>query len=100
MADEETPLEKHTRLQREREMGVVVPLTEGKAKEILSHLHAGEPVFIFRAKDILSSFALDKYAEIVEKFAPDSPQLVSIVDTTNEFRAWQRANPDKVKLPD
>jgi hypothetical protein len=98
---EETPVERHLRLQRERDaQDNVIPLNDGKAKDILTHLHDGEPVFVFRAKDILSTFALDEYAKFVEKFSPASPQLVSIVDATNDFRAWQRANPDKVKLPD
>jgi hypothetical protein len=72
----------------------------GKAGHIVESLHLGEPVFIFRAQDILSTFALDEYAKIVEKFSPLSPQLKSIVDMANEFRAWQRAHPELVKLPD
>lgn len=71
-----------------------------KGDEILGHLIPGEPFFVFRAKDILSTFALDEYAKIVEKFTPHSPQLESLVEAINEFRAWQVANPDKVKLPD
>lgn len=106
----ETAEETKQRLQREHEarqaasmprMGVVpVAPVSGKAGEILQHLHPGEPVFILRAKDILSTFALDEYAKFVEKFSPHSPQLASIVDVTNDFRSWQVANPDKVKLPD
>ena len=72
----------------------------GKAGEILDHLYPDEPVFVFRAKDILSVFALDEYARIVEKYDAHGPQIQSIVDRANDFRAWQKANPDKVKLPD
>lgn len=71
-----------------------------KATQILAKLYPGEPFFVFRAKDILSTFALDEYAKFVEKFNPDSPMLVSLVDAINDFRAWQTNNPDKVKLPD
>ena len=99
MADEETPQEKHVRLQAAKGTNVI-PLNDGKAKEILGHLYPGEPVFIFRAKDLLSIFALDRYAEVVERFDPGSPHLASIVDALGEFREWQRAHPSKVKLPD
>lgn len=75
-------------------------LSPGKAADIVAHLFPGEPVFVFRAKDILSTFALDEYAKMVEKFSPGSPQLESIVDATNDFREWQRTHPQLIKLPD
>jgi len=82
-------------------MGVVpVAPVSGKAGEILQHLHKDEPVFIFRAQDLLSIFALEEYARVIEKYTPHGPQLESIVEAKNQFRAWQIANPSKVKLPD
>jgi len=71
-----------------------------KATSILGHLHPGEPYLVFRAQDILSSFALDTYLTLVEKFDPYGEQVESLTRVINEFRAWQQANPEKVKLPD
>lgn len=71
-----------------------------KAAQILSNLRQDEPFFIFRAQDILSSFALEAYLTLVEKFNANGPQVESLVDALNDFRTWQTANPDKVKLPD
>lgn len=84
--------------QHNRRLTAVPP--PGKGDHILGHLIPGEPFFVFRAKDILSTFALDEYAKLVEKFNPDSPQLVSLVDSINSFRSWQIDNPSEVKLPD
>ena len=66
----------------------------------LRKLHDGEPWFVFRAQDILSSFALEAYLTMLEKFNPNSPQVESCTHMVNAFRAWQQANPGKVKLPD
>lgn len=71
-----------------------------RAVEILSNLEPGEPFFVFRAKDILSTMALDEYAKLVERYGPLSDQLQSIGDAIHAFQVWQRNNPDKVKLPD
>lgn len=104
----ETPLqaemrlkEEHARKQREAaEQAAAKPALIGKDADILRHLEPGEPVFIFRAKDILSIMALDAYAGMVEKFSPHSDHLAAIVDRMKDFRDWQHANPSKVKLPD
>ena len=91
----------HARRQRETMAAQnIIPLTPGKAKEILTHLHEGEPVFIFRAQDILSVMVLSHYAKLIEDYTSGGGQLTSVIDTANEFREWQRANPGKVKLPD
>jgi hypothetical protein len=72
----------------------------GKAGEILAHLHPDEPIFVFRAQDILSVMVLSHYAKLLEDYQQDGSQLVSVVDAANDFRSWQKANPGKVKLPD
>lgn len=60
-----------------------------------------EPIFVLRAKDLLSVLALQAYIDFLEKYeANDAPILVEAVDRLNEFREWQKANPGKVKLPD
>lgn len=78
----------------------VVGREDTKAQSILDHLLPDEPYFVFRAKDILSSFGLEAYLTVVEKFDPTGEQAESLVHTINQFRTWQKANPDKVKLPD
>jgi hypothetical protein len=72
----------------------------GKAGEILSHLHPDEPIFVFRAQDILSVMVLSHYASLLEDYQQEGTQLASVIDAANDFRSWQRANPGKVKLPD
>lgn len=60
-----------------------------------------EPIFIFRAKDILSMFALKEYDRVVEMYQGDDHEFQGhIVDRIAEFRDWQRNNADKIKLPD
>ena len=59
-----------------------------------------EPTFTFRAQDILSVMVLDHYARLLEMYEPNGPKSVQVVDELNKFRAWQQANPGKVKLPD
>lgn len=100
--DEAWAREQFAKLNRLESARQPVPynLSADKANRILASLYADEPFFIFRAKDILSTLAIDEYAKWVEKFHPDSPQLISLVDEANRFRAWQVANPDKIKLPD
>jgi len=73
---------------------------KGKAGEILGHLHEDEPIFVFRAQDILSVMVLSHYSKLLEDFQQDGDQLTSVIDAANDFRTWQKANPGKVKLPD
>lgn len=77
-----------------------VPLLSGKAGQILGHLGRDEPVFIFRAQDILSTMVIKQYLSLVEIYNPNNLLLESIIDSMNEFIAWQQQNPEKVKLPD
>lgn len=72
----------------------------GKAGEIIDHLHDDEPVFVFRAQDILSVFALEAYAELIEKYDGQGKQAMSLSHAIQDFRYWQKANPQWVKLPD
>lgn len=74
--------------------------TSSKAGEILAHLQPDEPIFIFRAQDILSVMVLVHYASLLEDYQQDGDKLASVVDAANDFRSWQKANPGKVKLPD
>lgn len=78
----------------------VIPLLSGKAGQILQHLGRDEPVFIFRAKDILSTMVIMHYLTLVTSYNPDNFLIESITETLNEFRRWQQENPSEVKLPD
>ena len=71
-----------------------------KAAEILESVTADEPIFVFRAKDILSTMVLLHYLTLVESYNPHSEQCESITRWIDQFRKWQHANPEKVKLPD
>lgn len=60
-----------------------------------------EPYIIFRAKDILSLFALLEYERQIEHFQGDDHEFAEeLAERIQEFKQWQRANPDKIKLPD
>lgn len=60
-----------------------------------------EPIFILRAKDILSLFPLKEYERMVEMFGPDEHEMQMRVATRiAEFREWQRNNVSRVKYPD
>jgi hypothetical protein len=73
----------------------------GKAGEILASLDEGEPIFILRARDLLSTLTIRHYASLVEDYLfMGGNQLKNIVMMANEFAEWQRKNPGKVHLPD
>ena len=59
----------------------------------LEKLHPGEPYFLIRAQDVFSPAAVQAYATI-------SQQRKSLHTVIDAFLAWQKANPDKVKVPD
>ena len=80
-------------------MTPVVPVS-GKAGEILQSLHPDEPVFVFRAKDLLSPFALLAYRDLVDSYNPGGVHARDVNAAIVNFRAWQVANPQKVKFPD
>lgn len=74
---------------------------EGKAGEILAHLEPGEPIFVLRARDILSTMTIRHYASLIEDYVfMGGDQLKSVVKAANAFAEWQRQNPGKVHLPD
>lgn len=76
-------------------------LSDRDKKILYDATQSDEPIFIFRAKDILSMFALAKYAEVVELYQGDDHDFQQHVMTRiSEFKDWQRANADKIKLPD
>ena len=65
----------------------------------LEKLHPGEPYFFIRAQDGLAYVAVMNYSCQL-KAAGDvvgSREVRAIADAIED---WQKANPDKVKLPD
>jgi len=101
--------EQQARAEKERHMdsgvvmdskAILIPGGSNKAMAILSNLGPGEPYFILRAQDILSIFAIEAYAVLVEKYGGQTEQMESLTKVREEFLNWQRANPGKVKLPD
>ena len=62
---------------------------------------AEEPFFVLRAKDMFSVMAVHNYAKLVEEYGPlDLEFHGNVGDAVQEMRAWQMANPDRVKYPD
>jgi hypothetical protein len=72
-----------------------------KDKKIIEYSESrGIPIFVLTAKDFLSVSAIAAYREYCK--AEECPQshISEIGARINEFKDWQKANPDKVKLPD
>jgi len=73
----------------------------GKAGEILRKVvGTDEPIAIFRARDLLSIFALQAYAEALEKYGAHYDQQESWSVVRDDFRLWQNAHTSRVRLPD
>ena len=58
-----------------------------------------EPTFIFRAKDRLSVKTLLAYYRFCTMDNCTVEQLESLENMINEFKTWQKNNPDKMKQP-
>lgn len=73
-----------------------------KDEQIIAETHdTDEPIFVFRAKDLLSLLALKKYQEVTEAYSGDDHEFAEgVAHKIHDFIDWQRANSDKVKLPD
>lgn len=62
-------------------------------QSLAAKLHPGEPWFVVRAQDTFAPSAVQAYASISQRHHELHPVI-------EEFVAWQKANPDKVKIPD
>lgn len=58
-----------------------------------------EPLFIMRAKDVMATRAMHEYRDAVKVISP-AAHVELVTRRIREFRAWQKANPGKVKNPD
>lgn len=75
---------------------------QGKAQHILEKVSGSdEPIFILRAKDLLSVPTIVKYLNLYGEFMPSDVTFeASVVNTIEGFKQWQKDNPDKVRWPD
>lgn len=73
---------------------------KGKAAYILDTLHPEEPIFVLRAKDLLSPLALLAYRDLIDQYNPGGDIARDINAAISAFRLWQTGNPDRVKFPD
>lgn len=85
-------------------------MTERDAKIIKDSEEQGIPIFVLTAKDKLSLEAIIYYCDMCEfiletsniNTEPNEADLFidNLGTRIEEFKAWQLANPSKVKLPD
>ena len=97
----ETAEERHLRLQATGGEDPAIYF-DPKAEKIFREASAtGEPIIIFRAKDILSIMVLAHYQSLLETYVPENHEFHQRVqEKTAEVREWQLMNPNKVHLPD
>ena len=62
-------------------------------------LKPGESWFLLRGKDLLTPMAMQDYADRLDS-AGRTAMAEDVRMHSNAILAWQRANPDYVKLPD
>ena len=75
---------------------------QGKAAKIIYEAgQTGEPIFVFRAKDIFSVMVVSDYLGYIERYGSGADDMaISVTEQLEAMKAWQRANPDKVRYPD
>ena len=59
-----------------------------------------EPVIVFRARDVAAAKLLPYYLMLCTKAGSPVRHLDIIIGNIFAFRAWQEANPDRVRTPD
>lgn len=76
-------------------------MLHGKAMKIIEEcMETGEPIFVLRAKDLLSVLAVAEYRDLLDKYWAD-PQMQEGVGAAFEtMRGWQKDHPGEVRLPD
>jgi hypothetical protein len=77
------------------------------ALEYLAKVPPNEPVFVLRAQDLYAPAVMASWAILVKSPLPNKPpseeslaKSREAMNIVREFRQWQAANPDKVKIPD
>ena len=74
----------------------------GKARHILEACaETGEPIFVFRARDIFSVRVIADYLKEVTEYGPSDYRFQEdIARALAEFKDWQHANVHQVRYPD
>jgi hypothetical protein len=57
-----------------------------------------EPVFLFRAKDVLAPVILGRYADLLRQHGCDQAMIDATLAWEQKMRVWQRTH--RCKLPD
>lgn len=108
----ETPAEYHVRIQgmmadyapvtTNGRTAIVAEQTHNKTGRILEACRAsGEPIFVLRAKDILSNMVIAEYLEKVDKYTPTNHKLQGqVAEILDQFLEWQKSNMNQVRYPD
>jgi len=77
------------------------PMPRHRAFQIIENvLGTDEPIFVLRAKDRLSTMALEAYLAIATDNDTSDRFQLSIISQIQTFRQWQQVHPDKMKTPD
>jgi hypothetical protein len=73
-----------------------------KDKKIIEEavITSSEPVFILRAKDLLSTLTLMHYMTLLEAYVPYHDIVGDVAVRLEEFRKWQQEHPHDIRLPD
>ncbi len=58
-----------------------------------------EPVFVIRAADVSASAAIEAYAFHARRFGASTSLTDPVFERAEQVRAWQRRNPDLVRIP-
>lgn len=58
------------------------------------------PIFVLTAKDAISTSTIIKYKDMCRAEECSQEHMANIGKRIDDFRKWQKANPDQVKLPD
>jgi hypothetical protein len=60
----------------------------------------GIPMFVFTAKDLLATDALERYRIMCQRERCSSEHVAGIEARIKEFKNWHMMNEDKMKYPD
>lgn len=63
-------------------------------------LPADEPLILFRGHDKLLPQLLEHYQQLCGQAGSPERQITLLQQRIDKIKAWQAANPDKLKIPD
>jgi hypothetical protein len=59
-----------------------------------------EPVFVIRGQDAAAAEAIGHYGDTAHEHGADGEFVRAVFDRADEVELWQKANPDRVGVPD